>query len=419
MQQSARLRLHVVLSGMFWPQPTVGMGQYLHGLLAWLPRLAPDWRFTVLLPAYLADATSPAKQEQKNRQSERAFDPITFVPLRTPFDQRNRNLAKLWFEQVAVPQAARRLGADLLHVPYFAPPAAHPAPLVVTIPDIVPLALPEYRGRALVRAYMRVVAALAPRADSVITLSEHARGEIVRVLRCDPARVTPIYLAPDAIYAPQDQSAAQAEVARRYGLHAPFIYYVGGLDARKNVALLIRVVARLHREGGLPATLALAGRALGDDPLLFPDLDRVIAEEQAEAFVRRIDVPRADNPLLYAAATVAVYPSRYEGFGLPPLEAMACGTPVIVSNATSLPEVVGDAAILVAPDDLPGWTQALKRVLEETDLRAALRTRGLAQAACFSYEQCAHETLAVYARTENRRTNTSLRSAVQESTGLT
>jgi glycosyltransferase involved in cell wall biosynthesis len=140
----------------------------------------------------------------------------------------------------------------------------------------------------------------------------------------------------------------------------------------------------------------LAGRALGGDRRLFPDLDGLIAELGLADAVRRLEVPHADGPLLYQGCAAFAFPSRYEGFGLPPLEAMACGAPVVVSTASSLPEVVGDAALQVAPDDEDGWAAALARLLSDAPLRANLRARGLAQAARFSWRRVAEETLAVY-----------------------
>jgi glycosyltransferase involved in cell wall biosynthesis len=218
----------------------------------------------------------------------------------------------------------------------------------------------------------------------------------VNHLRIPATRITVTALAAGRQYQALDKQQARAEVAARYGLTQPFIYYVGGLDERKNVATLIRAFADMRRTGGPEVLLAIAGRALGSDPRLFPDLNAVIAAEGAQAWVRRIDVPPADGPLLYAAAEVFAYPSRYEGFGIGPLEAMACGTPVITSNTSSLPEVVGDAAICVAPDDLAGWASNLRRLVSNEPLRTTVRERGLARAATFSYTRTATQTLGVY-----------------------
>jgi glycosyltransferase involved in cell wall biosynthesis len=228
----------------------------------------------------------------------------------------------------------------------------------------------------------------------VLTFSARSRDDIVAHLGLPAARVTPVLLAAGEQYSPGDREAARAEVARRYGLAGPFIYYVGGLDARKNVGTLLRAFALL-RASGAAATLAIAGRALGRSGALFPDLDAQIAELELGGAVRRIDVPQADGPLLYRACAAFAFPSRYEGFGLPPLEAMACGAPVVVSDASSLPEVVGGAALRVPPDDVVAWAAALGRVLADAALRAELRAQGLAQAARFSYDRVAVETLAV------------------------
>lgn len=402
--------MHILINGYFWAQPSVGSGQYLHGLIRWLPQVAPQHRYTLLVPATGGRGPTPPPG-------------VSMLVLRTPFDGYNSNLAKLWFEQVSVPHIARLChpGTErltfpetniVLHVPYFAAPLRSTVPVVTTVGDIIPLLLPEYRGRFHVQAYMALVARAAQRAKHIITFSQHSRWDIVTCLGIPAQRITATLLAADERYRPQDRALAALQVAERYGLKEPFIYYVGGLDARKNIEVLVRACARLRQHAPVlssappeqraeqpatgPFTLAIAGRALGGDRRLFPDLDGLIAELGVSDIVRRIHVPHEDGPLLYQACTMFAFPSRYEGFGLPPLEAMACGAPVVASNASSLPEVVGDAALCVPPDDEAGWVAALDCLLSDEALRADLRTRGRAQADRFSWRRVAEETVVVY-----------------------
>lgn len=395
--------MHILINGSFWAQPEVGIGQYLHGLVRWLPRVAPQHRYTLLQPARHADGPAlPAG--------------VTRLPVRTPFDTRNENLAKLWFEQISVPTMAHWLAnvglhnasqtdsRVILHVPYFAPPLSCPVTVVTTVGDIIPLLLPEYRGGLRVRAYMRLMSHAVRYTTHILTFSQHSLCDIAAYFNIPSQRISSIYLAADERYQPAGDATAVHQVAKQYGLTDPFIYYVGGLDARKNVALLLQACALLHKRApALRFNVAIAGRPLGSDGRLFPDLDALIAKLQIGDIVRRIHVPHADGPQLYQACTLFAFPSRYEGFGLPPLEAMACGAPVVTSNASSIPEVVGDAALCIPPDDVSGWATALAQVLGDQSLRASLRIRGLERARQFSWRRVAEETVQAYEAADRKR----------------
>src|SRR5687768_11580887 len=181
-------RMRIAISGMFWSQPMVGSGQYLHGMLGELARVAPQHEYVLLLPAYAVDEGQRMKDERHQFPSSFVLRPPSFVVVRTPFDGRSKNFAKLWFEQIGVPRAAARLRADVLHVPYFAPPLWAAMPVGATVLDIIPLLLPEYRGGRAVRAYMRLVARAARRAAHVIAISDDSRRDILRQLGCKPGR---------------------------------------------------------------------------------------------------------------------------------------------------------------------------------------------------------------------------------------
>jgi glycosyltransferase involved in cell wall biosynthesis len=366
--------MKVALNGMFWSQPTTGSGQYLRALLTALKRRAPENEYVVLAP----------KQQRDQSSSSFILHPSSFVD----------NLAKLWFEQIAFANACRRERAELAHVPYFASPYFPPTRTVVTIHDLIPLLLPAYRGSPLVRAYTRLVAASARHADAVIADSECSQRDIVQHLGIGAARVHVVYLAADARYRPVDDTAVRA----RYALPEKYLLYLGGFDQRKSVRVIIEAFARLSEFHARGYRLVLAGVRLGEDSAFFPNPQRIARQvglpDSAIQYIGWID--EDDKPALYSGATAFLFPSLYEGFGLPPLEAMACGAPVISSNASSLPEVVGDAAIQVDPQDMSAWADAIYAVLTDDARRAALRERGIAQSKKFSWDRAAKETLAVY-----------------------
>ena len=231
----------------------------------------------------------------------------------------------------------------------------------------------------------------------MLTDSEASRRDIITHLGLPAERVRVVYLAADERYTPTS-TPSDVTVRSRYGLPERYVLYLGGFDVRKNVGT---VLSTYHWAGpliGEDCPLVIAGRLLGRDTPFAPD-PRRLAQEQGidERFVRFVDSPtEADKPALYRGAVAFIFPSRYEGFGLPPLEALACGTPVVGSDVSSIPEVVGNAGVLLPPDDAEGMAGALIQLATDDDFRAELSRRALVQAACFSWERAARETLAVY-----------------------
>ena len=311
--------------------------------------------------------------------------PVEPLPL---FRPAAGNLTKVWWEQVLFPRLARHSGAPVWHVPYFAPPIVHARPVVATIHDVIQLVYPEYATAPLVRLYNRLVALGARRADSILADSEASKQDIVRLLRVPAARVRVVYLAPDeSVFKPVSND--EIEVVRRaYALPERYVLYYGGLLKHKNVAALLRAIGEVGDHG---ATLAISGNATSTD------LPKIAEQLGVTDRVRFIGfAPDAHKPALLRGALCFAYPSLYEGFGLNPLEALACGTPVICSNRSSLPELMGDAALLFDPGEDGALTTALRRVLTDSHLRADLSARGPEQAAKFTWERCARETYEAY-----------------------
>ena len=290
--------MQVGLSGYFWQMDTTGSGQYLHQLLAALPAAAPHLACRLFLPgrAEGADASVAAQH----------------VP--TPFGGRAENLGKLCFEQWALPRAARRAGMDLLHVPYFAPPLAAGLPVVVTVHDLIPLILPAYRGGPGVRAYMRLAARAARRADVVITDSRASGRDLRRVLGIAANRLRVIPLAAGPECRPPDAAELAAGRARLGLPEGPYLLYLGGFDQRKNVPLLLAAYAQVRPQlGDVP--LVVAGRLPAHDSAFAPD-PRLIAARLGlgpEAVRYTGHVAEADKAIIYGGAVAFVFPSALRG----------------------------------------------------------------------------------------------------------
>lgn len=295
-----------------------------------------------------------------------------------------------------IPWVARQEGLELVHDPVGISPFL-PRRLgggfrrVVTLHDAIPWLFPETQTAFNTFVHTRYLPALLPNVDAVITDSEASKRDIVRFLPVPAERVRVVPLAAHGSFRPLPRDAAAA-VARRYGLESPYLLYVGALEPRKNVPMLLRVFARL-RARFANLTLAIGGRPAWKFEEIFRTLDQ-LGLGDAVRFTGF--VPDAHLPGLYSAASAFCFPSLYEGFGLPVLEALACGTPTVCSNSSSLPEVAGEAALLVEPTNEAAWEEALGRVLADEGLASELRSRGPVQAARFSWERTAARTVEVY-----------------------
>jgi glycosyltransferase involved in cell wall biosynthesis len=292
-------------------------------------------------------------------------------------------------EQVTLPIELLLLGADLLHSPDFVPPFRRTCRSVITIHDLAFLRFPRLLTPESARYYNQVDRAVRS-ADAVIVVSEATRRDVLDLLKADPTKVAVVYEAasPECVPLPPEKVAEQRA---RLGLPERFALFVGTIEPRKNLPVLLRAYAQVWEEHRVP--LVVVGRKGWLYEEVFRTQDSLGLKDEV-LFVG----PVGGDQLVhyYNCADCLVLPSLYEGFGLPVLEAMACGKPVVVSNVSSLPEIVSDAGLLVEPDDVEGLAAAIGSLLGNPDLRDEMGEKALARSAQFSWERAARETLDLY-----------------------
>jgi glycosyltransferase involved in cell wall biosynthesis len=287
-------------------------------------------------------------------------------------------------------RAAARAGVECLHVQYFAP-LAYRGPVVATIHDLAFLHVPESFPRMLRLALRVLVPRTLSRAAHVITISEFSRRDIIARYHLCPDRISVIPLAARDIFrpCPTDETIA---VLARYGLRPGFVFTLGRLNRRKNLERLLRATALLAQSSTAPPLLVIAGKPdFGGPPVLQQ------SEPGRNGAVRLVGLlPEEDLPAFYTGAALFVFPSLFEGFGLPALEAMACGTPVVASSRAAIPEVVGDAGLLIDPEDVEALAMAMGRILRDRSLAEDLGRRGLERSRRYSWGETARRTRRVY-----------------------
>ena len=362
--------LRVGIDGRAFTSPAAGVRRYVAGLVSGLQALGEPLELVALggraVPAGLVHTPEP-------------WHPPT----------------NLGWTVVGLPRAAARAGVHVVHAPAYTAPPWCRVPVVLTIHDVSYARHPEwypYRRDWLRRAFYR---RSAQAAAEIVTDSVFSAREIEAAYAVDSARITVAPLGVEPDFAPAAAPPAAPDLPA--GVTLPFLLHVGDLHERRNLAVVVEALLAARRDGRGPAglSLVLAGidRGLGGS---LRGMARDAGAADAVLLLGVVDEARLRA--LYRSAAALVYPSRYEGFGLPVLEAMASGTPVIASNAASIPEVLGDAGILVNPGDTPGWSRAIGQVAGDEPRRREMTAAGLARAARFTWRRTAQITLAVYRR---------------------
>ena len=351
-----------------------GIGTYIRNLLRQLARLDRETEFVVFC--------RPGDREALTSLGEN-FRPV-------PERSANYSVA----EQLSIPLALRREGITLFHAPHYVLPPLVRCRSVVTIHDCIHLMFPQYLPSRLALQYARTSIALAARrAARVMTVSESSKRDILRFVDVKPEKIDVIYNAYDERFTIEPREEDVVRVRERYQLHDEFVLYAGNVKPHKNLERLIDAFDLVRKRGLDHLKLVM----IGDDISKYTALRRAVHQHQLHKYVRFLGyLPEETLAVMYRLAGVFVFPSLYEGFGLPPLEAMASGTPVVTSNVSSLPEVAGDAAVLVDPYDALSIADGIHRVLTDETLRRDLRKKGVARAGMFSWEASVRRVHKIY-----------------------
>ncbi|MGE3706539.1 MAG: glycosyltransferase family 4 protein [Vicinamibacterales bacterium] len=353
-----------------------GIGTYIRNLVKQLARLDRETEFVLLCRPQDAPGLSALGEN---------FRPVT-------------ETAGLYSvaEQIKIPWDLKREKVSLFHAPHYVLPPLVPCRSVVTIHDCIHLMFPEYLPNQFALRYARSsIRMAARRADRVLTVSESSKRDILKFVDTDPDKIHVIYNAHDERFSHEPREEDVVRVRERYQLQDEFVLYAGNVKPHKNVERLIDAFQLVHARGLDHLKLVI----IGDELSKSTAVRRAVHRHNLHKFVRFLGyLPEDTLAVMYRLAGLFVFPSLYEGFGLPPLEAMASGTPVVTSNVSSLPEVAGDAAVLVNPLDAGDIADGIMRVLTDETVRRDLRRKGLARARQFSWETSARRVREIYAQ---------------------
>jgi glycosyltransferase involved in cell wall biosynthesis len=362
--------MHIMVDGRMISN--TGIGRWIQNIVTHLIKIKSDHKITVLV----------------NRDSERVRS-FGIETRRLHFSAPNYSLR----EQVLMPIELRTSQPDVVHYPNFNLALMDRTPSVLTLCDLIyylfPQACPSWIGHRYARWMIRMAARKARR---IITLSKYSKRDMVQHLGCPESKITVIYPAIDcAVFHPSQDSASVAAATRRLGIRKPYIFYTGNHEPRKNLPRLVEAYRTLAKRKQYQ--LVLGGPIDARRQAFYDSIQDLVASGDA---ILCGEIAESDLPLVYAGADLFVFPSTYEGFGLPPLEAMAAGVPVVCSSSTSLPEVVGDAAVTFNPENIDDLLRAMNLVMGSKQLSGELREKGRRQVQRFSWHTAANHVMSIY-----------------------
>ena len=356
-----------------------GVGRAIHHLVEHLPREGPEYRFVFY---HSPRVSLPGESGRSNACFRQALFPTSLRP------------ARILWQQAALPHLLRLDGVQLLHAPAYTAPVAAAVPVVLTIYDTIALKFPQFCKRLNVLHYRLAMPPSARRAARIIVPSEATKEDVVKELRVAEEKIRVIPLGVSREFRPVEDREELARVRAELGLPERYILFTGNIEPKKNLKSLVEAFAEAHRSGRITHRLVIAGRK----GWRCSDVFRAVKALRLQGIVKFLDgVAQRFLPALYSGASVFVFPSLYEGFGLHVLEAMACGTPVVTTDAGALPEVAGDAALKVSPRSVRELGTAIEKITTNRFLAKKLRTLGLERAKGFPWAETARRTIAVYA----------------------
>ena len=358
------------------PAQPVGVGNYIIQFVKALAKMDIDYELIVFAQKSKRDLFDIPNDENLH---------WVIVPDKSP-------MYRLIWEQTTFPKLVHRAEVDLLHSLHYTQPIRLGCPSIVTIHDMTFFLFPDLHTRSKRLFFPFAIRSSVRRADALIAISESTRQDSIRLLGVSPQKIFTTQLGITDEFRVVKDNELLAKVREKYDLPEEFVLYVGLVEPRKNIPFLIRAYKSLADEG-IKHNLVIVGR-IG---WMYQEVFKQIEELGLEGRVQFTGyLPQDDLPMVYNLASLFVYPTKYEGFGLPALEAMACGTPVVTTAISSLPEIVGDAGLLIPPGDEQALASAMAEVLHDSTLFNQLRTRGLQRSEHFTWERTAQQTLKVY-----------------------
>lgn len=350
-----------------------GIGTYTYELINYLLKTSNDFNYYVHLPQNI---TFPPNQN------------INYIYTK---DNGKEN----FWEEISIPNNIDNLNLDLYHLPQsgIGMPNNHNCPYVITLHDIIPYKLPKTVSSKFLSIFNKYMPNIVENSKAIITVSEFSKEDIAKAFNYDKNKIFVTHLASEDIYKPINKNLSKQLIKENYHIEDNFILYIGGFSPRKNILGLIESFSLLKQKYKKPLKLVIAG-AKGISYEIYKNRVDALCLQNDVIFPGFISMEHM--PYLYNACECFVYPSFYEGFGLPPIEAMSCGVPVIASNVTSIPEVVKDSAILINPNDVYALTLAIYDLLSNKELQQKLIKSGLKRSAELTWENTINHTISAY-----------------------